>query len=119
MTCAVCIYCGKIKSAPLIKCKNCGKSPISIDRDMAKSLILSQEIYDIDGNPLKSAAELKDISIELQKCRAYEFDEKKVSELVKEKEDLDSNTLGLWRVYVFASLFLIFPVGVLIWEVFF
>ncbi len=60
-----------------------------------------------------------DISDEVKKYGTYQFDEKQVDELVREKEDLDSNTLGLWRVYVFASLFLILPVSVLIWEIFF
>jgi hypothetical protein len=110
---SICIYCGKPKSKPLIKCKACSKTPAGSDLDMAKSIILSTSPDD-NGEPFTSKNELMAIGDKLSKSQDYTYDEGTLDDLLVQKKMLDESPQIQWGFLFFGFCFLIIPIIALV-----
>ena len=106
---SICIFCGESKKKPLQKCRSCGRSPVGCDDDVAKSLIASEDLIDEEGDPLKSRAELLEISEKI-KLKEYFFDQDHVDLLLQQKKILDDSPGIEWGFLFFGFCFLIIPI---------
>ena len=103
MTLAICIKCGAEKIGALTPCIRCSFDPQNPE-DQAKSIMLS------DHN--MAAADLRNVSIQMQEGKQITFDEAELKEMSDERGSMDIKKIEAETGRFFSNCFLIVVVVV-------